>query len=446
MTDAGPTPPGNNQPASETMTFSRTFIHYLEPKRNITVKDTTYGHILNTGWSILPWQYTGYYWRDTDHVALCNLATKWRMKSINVELSQFTALTDVTSSVANTIDLTVQPSTMGWFFVYKDDKNLLCPDRVGDSNVRSDGPNGWGLRNIPQSRDDGMLREYRPDFYETIKTWYGQNVSAKIADNLLDPAEYNLLNTDQWSVHHAGGGPLSFSYVNPSSSWNVLETPIGTTPVAFSQNPRYLAGMPYNNNQSWWGNMHTNIVPGGFGAKDNHWIAPPPQVLDLDDKEQVPIFQPGGYYAQPMISDIRQLKSTYQDWTHFQDNVKLGQQQAINAGLCVGSSGGETLNQVFAKGRVTGGLAQIDAITGMASATGMPGILMKPMPVYTLDNKLHKMTFVIIAKYTMTCEFLRNEFRMYPRQVDKGSINNWMLGCNAANGLRGWHQEDFAFQ
>ena len=81
--------------ANSTMTFTRTFIHYLVLYRNIPVIT---GEV-NRGWSTVPWQH------------MANLCAKWRMKHVSVTLSQFTAIKDVASTVANSVDLTVQPST-----------------------------------------------------------------------------------------------------------------------------------------------------------------------------------------------------------------------------------------------------------------------------------------------------------------------------------------------
>ena len=82
--------------ANSTMTFTRTFIHYLVLYRNIPV---IAGEEVNRGWSTVPWQH------------MANLCAKWRMKHVSVTLSQFTAIKDVASTVANSVDLTVQPST-----------------------------------------------------------------------------------------------------------------------------------------------------------------------------------------------------------------------------------------------------------------------------------------------------------------------------------------------
>ena len=82
--------------ANSTMTFTRTFIHYLVLYRNIPV---IAGEEVNRGWSTVPWQH------------MANLCVKWRMKHVSVTLSQFTAIKDVASTVANSVDLTVQPGT-----------------------------------------------------------------------------------------------------------------------------------------------------------------------------------------------------------------------------------------------------------------------------------------------------------------------------------------------
>lgn len=77
--------------ANSTMTFTRTFIHYLVLYHNIPV---IAGEEVNRRWSTVPWQH------------MANLCAKWRMKHVSVTLSQFTAIKDVASTVANSVDST----------------------------------------------------------------------------------------------------------------------------------------------------------------------------------------------------------------------------------------------------------------------------------------------------------------------------------------------------
>ena len=63
------------RPSHETMTFQRTFIHYLVPHRNKMVFGNSNSNYLK-GWSTVPWQHTGYYLTNADIVGTANLSTK----------------------------------------------------------------------------------------------------------------------------------------------------------------------------------------------------------------------------------------------------------------------------------------------------------------------------------------------------------------------------------
>lgn len=447
----GDAAPETSAPKAEhtTMHFQRTFIHYLQPWRNATTLTDTKGNKqISTGWSKLPWQSTNYYLKDSDLIGMANLSTRWRMKEITCECSQFTAIQDVTSGVAGSVDLTVQPSNMGWFFVYKDDKHLLFPDNLGDTDDENRAlPNSNGLFNVPASRDDGLLQEYQVQFGQWYNAWEGYWKQQSTSD--ISVRDYELLNTDQWSIHHAGSEPIVFTHHNTNPNWNLLTTYDVNgerPPMPGSMNPRVIAGLPINNKWSAWGNMHAFI-------QANRTLSTKGSGEDLtriieDNRGGTATlkshrFFDGSRSYGPEPTSV--LPAPYNNQPSLGPNNVYEQKDDAYMFPSSGAFGGDWFQSGSQARKTAMGVALKDAVTGDEHAHPVPGVLFKPMPIYTLNNELHKMTFLIVAKYKLTCEFQRNEFRFHPRGSNlQQKCDSW-LGCNAT-GIEGWQLSRKSFQ
>ena len=442
MSEAAPGESGMDTSMSgvQTMSFKRTFIHYLGYHRN-AVKRYPSGRI-DTGWSKLPWQSTHYYLKPSDIIGMANLSTRWRVKDVHVKLSQFTAISDITTGVSGAVDLTVQPSNMGWFFFYKDDQNLLFPCDLNDyDDVNSSLPNYNGIENIPKSRANGLLPEYSFNITDFTQRWLGTwNKDKTEYHGDIQNEDYELLNSDQWSIHHTACDPINISWRNPSPKWNLLSTWDASTynltrgPQGGTNNSYVISGFPLNSKWSAWGNMHCFInnqscISEGLGNSN--------KITNLSglagSKNDASWLAGTRMYGTDTDTNFPQVNRT--PTTQLRFDLPKSMYSAD------GGYTGEVTTPSSTSHAVPHGVALKDAISGDEVAHPMPGVLMKPMPVYTLDNKLHKATWVIVAEYSCTCEFERNVLRYNPRDSDwsgtgRGFCNSW-AGCNAT-GLVGW--------
>lgn len=372
-----------------------------------TVSSSRGGWRIKSGWRILPYQAVAMYLRQNDWEIILNLGGLFKVNALKAKMSNFVALEDKATAIAGAIDQVTTPTNQPYFFVYKDTHGMLPPDQVGPINDD-------GKDNIPKNRQEATLQEYGFDITDcldskttlheaaetpTVESDIDQGAWSETEHYKLHEEDFNLFNTDQWTLHHAGTQPIEqiwtggtpYMYVNYDATTSLPGVDVNPTPFGL------LGRFGKAKRSAFSANQTDQVWAGG-----NTPASADPSQLDMRTNYDGALKGPQRAYTSKGTWDTVQCS--------FTSSRDYDESPAVNTDKS-GLRDSDTANQM---GSYDGKMLA----TGHPVNIPMPGILMKTMPFLKVNNEVHQYCFSFMTTYEAQITCKRANLRYYaPRHV-----------------------------